>query len=288
MSLLKAEPFSAIRSMDELLAVAYAMEQEAVAGYTQLAARMRQEGRPELAAAFERIIAAETQHLEYVATWSRQVSGKLPDRPDRHWETSSTFDDEGAATIAPELLSAYRAFSMAVRNEERAFLFWTYVAAQAPSQDLRLAAERMAQEELGHISTLRRERRQAFHALRHRPSAQEQGWTLAALERRLADHLEQRAETLAQEPARQMRERAGQARSRAVLAESATFAHPPLLASVSGDVADRVEALCELVLECYLNFADSLPGEADRNLAQTLAADTVHCLSALRHPEPPA
>ena len=260
MSLLKAEPFSAIRSMDELLAVAYAMEQEAVAGYTQLAARMRQEGRPELAAAFERIIAEETQHLEYVATWSRQVSGKLPDRPDRHWETSSTFDDEGAATIAPELLSAYRAFSMAVRNEERAFLFWTYVAAQAPSQD----------------------------ALRHRPSAQEQGWTLAALERRLADHLEQRAETLAQEPARQMRERAGQARSRAVLAESATFAHPPLLASVSGDVADRVEALCELVLECYLNFADSLPGEADRNLAQTLAADTVHCLSALRHPEPPA
>jgi len=288
MSLLKAEPFGAVRSMDELLAVAYAMEQEAVAGYTQLAARMRQEGRPELAAAFERIIAEETQHLDYVADWSRQVSGGLPGRPDQHWDTAATFDDEGAATVAPELLNAYRAFSIAVRNEERAFVFWTYVAAQAPTDDLRLAAERMAQEELGHISTLRRERRKAFHAQRSRPSAQELGWTLAALERRLAEYLEERAGALPAGRAGRMAELAAQARRRAQTTESGPFAQPPLLASVSGDIVDRAEALCELLLECYLNFADSLPGEADRNLAQTLAADTVHCLSALRHPEPPA
>src|SRR5690606_8674630 len=138
---------------------------------------------------------------------------------------------------------------------------------------------------LGHIATLRRERRKAFHAQRSRPSAQEQGWTLAALERRLAESLEQRAASLPPGPAGRMGEMAAQARRRAEAAGSGPFADPPLLASVSGDVVDRAEALCELVLECYLNFADTLPAEADRDLAQSLAAETVHCLSALRHPE---
>ena len=32
MSLLKSEPFAAVESMDQLLAIAYAMEQEAIAG----------------------------------------------------------------------------------------------------------------------------------------------------------------------------------------------------------------------------------------------------------------
>lgn len=288
MSILKAEPFSAIRSMDELLAVAYAMEQEAIAGYKQLAERMRQQDRPRLAATFERIIAEESQHLDYVANWSQEVSGKLPERPAPHWETTSTFDDEGAATIAPELLNAYRAFSIAVRNEERAFVFWTYVAAQAPSDEIRLAAEHMAQEELGHVATLRRERRLAFHVLRNQPSAQQQSWTLANLERRLAEQLEQRAETLSQEAADRMRVFAGEARNRAEMADSTPRPRPALLDSVSEKAIDRTEALCELLLEVYLDFGDSLPGEADRNLAQNLAAETVHCLSAIRHQEQPA
>ena len=31
----------------------------------------------------------------------------------------------------PRVLTAYRSLAMAVRNEERAFAFWTYVAAHA-------------------------------------------------------------------------------------------------------------------------------------------------------------
>ena len=73
---------------------------------------------------------------------------------------------KGPATAHPRLLSAYRALSMAVRNEERAFAFWSYVAAHAGDADIRHAAETMAHEELGHVATLRRERRSAFHAER--------------------------------------------------------------------------------------------------------------------------
>ncbi len=282
MSLLKAEPFAAVESMDELLAIAYAMEQEAINGYSELADRMRREGRLDLAALFDRLIAEETQHLGNVSRWSLTTSGRPPGQPTNPWELAPLFDDEGSATVAPELLSAYRAFSMAVRNEERAFLFWTYVSSRAPSEEVRLAAEQMAREELGHVATLRRERRQAFHAQRQQPSAQQQGWTLPGLERRLADRLEQRAASLPDVEADSMREMARRSRSRAESAESPPFERPPLLASIAGDVTNRAEALCELVLDCYLNLADHLPGEADRNLAQTLAADAIQCLSALR------
>ena len=282
MSLLKAEPFAAVKSMDELLAIAGAMEQEAVAGYSRLAERMRREGKAELAGVFDRLVAEETQHLGNVSHWSVEISGKPPGRPSTQWDVASTFDDEGAATIAPELLSAYRAFSMAVRNEERAFLFWTYVAAQAPSDELRLAAEEMAREELGHVSTLRRERRQAFHAQRDRPSARQQGWTIPSLERRMADQLDARAAGLPDDQAGMLRDLAQRARARAVTAEAKAFAEPPLLGSVAGEVAERPEPLGELLLECYLNLAETLPAEADRDTVQALAADAVHCLSALR------
>ena len=63
MSLLKSEPFAAVESMDELLAVAYAMEQEAITGYSELAERMRREGRPDMVPVFERLIDEESQHL---------------------------------------------------------------------------------------------------------------------------------------------------------------------------------------------------------------------------------
>jgi hypothetical protein len=42
----------------------------------------------------------------------------------------------------------------------------SYVAAQAPAPDVQKAAERMAREELGHVATMRPERRQAFHLAR--------------------------------------------------------------------------------------------------------------------------
>ena len=192
MSLLKSEPFAAVTSMDELLAIASVMEQEAIAAYSKLADLMRREGRPDLVAVFERLVGEESQHLGNVERWSEKLSGRKPDLASLRWEPVDTFDDEGASSIAPELMTAYRAFAMASRNEERAFLFWTYVAAQTEEDALREAAEQMAREELGHLTTLRRERRLAFHAgldaARSTPAAD-----LPALEMRLADHLEAEA-----------------------------------------------------------------------------------------------
>lgn len=280
MSLLKAEP-AEIRSLDQLLGIASAMEREAIAGYAKLAERMRQEGRDELAEVFDRLVAEETEHFNNVVHWSHVLgSGPLDTAA---WDPPATFDDEGARLVAPELVSAYRAFSMAVRNEERAFLFWTYVASQAPTDQLRLAAEQMARDELSHVAILRRERRQAFHTQRVQHVAAQQGEEdLIGLERRLSVLLESDATLSLEGSAAEIRDLAQQARARADSVKGASFAAPPLLRNIAAGATDRAATLCELLLECYLDLADNLPDEADRNLAQTLAASAVHCLSALR------
>ena len=281
MSLLKTEPFAAVKSMEELLAIAFAMEQEAVAGYSELAERMRRENAPELVAVFERLIGEESAHLDYVVRWSEKVAGRKPDLADLRWQLGETFDDEGARTVAPELLSAYRTFSMAVRNEERAFLFWTYVAAQTDRQELRQAAERMASEELGHLATLRRERRKAFHAERaaHAPGAPA---TLPELERRLAGHLEAEAAKAGGEAEARLRELARQARARADgIAGRPLGASPLLREGVAEGVAGRLVPLCELLLDCYLDFGDRSPDEEVRSRAQTFSAGAVACRSAI-------
>ena len=61
-------------------------------------------------------------------------------------------------------MTPYRALSMAVRNEERAFAVWSYVAGFAEDPEIKKSAESMAREELGHVATLRNERRRAYHS----------------------------------------------------------------------------------------------------------------------------
>lgn len=282
MTLLRSEPFAEVETMEELLAIAYQMEQEAFDNYTELAERMRREGRPDLVPVFERLAAEEAGHIDNVVDWSLRISGTMPDLAKLRWEPADTFDDEGASAIAPELMGAYRSFSMAVRNEERAFLFWTYVAAQTDQDPLRLAAEQMAREELGHLTTLRAERRRAFHAERA-AKAQLEATSLPDLELRFADLLQASAARRQGPGNASLDAAATQARARAAALTTGHFDMSPLLKSgVSPAIVGGVVPLCELLLDCYLDCAERLPLELDRTRAQAFAGQLVACRSALR------
>lgn len=284
---LQVEPSAAVTTMEELLALAFAMEQEAIAGYAELSRRMRQENRPELVAAFERLVAGESERLHHVTEWSERISGRPPRISDLRGKLAPIFDDEGAGKVAPELLSAYRAFSMAVRNEERAFIFWTYVAAQAPSDELRRAAEQIARDELGHIATLRGERRRAFHRQRDEHLGRRKQWQLAALERRLAAQLAARSMQLSGSDADQLAALADAAEGRAATAATPLFGDSPIVCSAPPEALGKATLLCELLLDCYLGLAERLPHENARDQAQQSAAETLRCLSFLRSlPDP--
>ncbi|MCF1449322.1 rubrerythrin family protein [Agrobacterium vitis] len=271
-----------VKSMPELMALARAMEEDAVAGYRALALRMRAENRADLAAVFDRLVAEEQGHLENVDRWRTESGGAVAAVSMLVPEAS--FDDEGAGIVAPELLSAYRAFSLAVRNEERAFVFWTYIAAHAPSKDIRMAAERMAKEELGHVATLRRERRLAFHAQR-RDAAKTAKSDLPTLEALLADHLQRRAAMPGAAPSNRLLALAAAAQARAAGIAAIPFVATPLLDSLPEPVSGQAVSLSEFLLDCYLDLAEREKDEPPRLQAQAFAGQLIACLQFLRaHP----
>lgn len=283
MPLLRSEPPAPVRSLGELFALAEALEVEAASRYADLAGQMRAAGLASVADVFQHLAAEERGHAAQVIEWSRAELGVAPDVALIRWQPPETFDEEEARTIASSrLASAYRALSMAVRNEERAFLFWTYVAAQTDQDRLREAAEQMAREELDHIARLRRERRQAFHLARA-AAGDGQDWTLAALENRLAALLDETAhDARAGERARMLSQLAAAARLRAEALTHAPLGETRLLRHVRPEVSARLRSAAELLLDCYLDLGERLPSQAGRDQAQIYATQLLDCAAAVR------
>lgn len=288
MPLLKKEPSGVVHSLAELFAIAFALEEEAASRYRDLAIKMREHDAPDAAAVFEHLAEEERGHRDQVTHWSEKRTGKPPEAAEVKWELPDTFDDEAAADLAgSRLATPYRALSMAVRNEERAFAFWTYVAAHAEDAAVREAAETMASEELEHVSLLRRERRRAYHA--HRASV---GQTVprqftatdalreaAVLERRLADLLDSDAAGPASDRER-MRAMAGESRQ---MAEEIASLGPAPAKPVAEPAS--LMATAEQIVERYLEAADHARDEATLGQAQSLARRAIVRLARLRNAE---
>jgi rubrerythrin len=154
-----------IASADELLAVAAALEREAAARYRALSARMARQGDASMAAQFDLLAGIEDRHASHVAERGEALLGHAPLPRNAGWDLPSNYDEEEARGA---MLGAYQALAFAVRNEERAFVFYTYVAAEAKDPGVRALAEELARDELEHAALLRHQRRRAFHTERPR------------------------------------------------------------------------------------------------------------------------
>lgn len=148
-----------VGSAEQLMALAHALEHEAGRRYRELATRMRARNEEALAQLFAFLANIEDKHAAEVDARAEALIGHPPDPTAVQWELPENFDEEDARSAD---LSPYRALAIAVRNEERAFAFYSYVAAHATTPDLRRTAERFAMDELEHASLLRRERRKAW------------------------------------------------------------------------------------------------------------------------------
>jgi rubrerythrin len=291
MSPLRSEPAKPLRTLDEFFAIAQRLEQEAAARYAQLATRMRALDLPEVAAVFEHLAAEERGHADRVEDWSRSETGAPPDSARLRWQPPEAFDEEAARAMASSsLASAYRALSMAVRNEERAFALWTYIAAEAEDPAIQVAAERMAGEELRHAALLRRERRRAFHAGRQAPAADAApapprlppAAEAARSERALAALLAALAEDAAPGQAPELRRLAAEAAGMA--GEAAAF-HADAETPGGGEPPDGLpEALrlAERAVEAYLDAADGAQEEARLRQLQSLAERAIARIALLR------
>lgn len=277
--LLKAEPPGNLRSLDELFALASAMENEAAAKYAELAGEMQRQNRSDLAAVFTDLAAAEREHVDSVTRWSQSRRGKPPDPALVRWQVPETFDVEAAADLRnSRLMTPYRALAMAVRNEERAFAFWSYLAAYADDPEIKKAAEAMAGEELGHVATLRKARRRAYHQEHDasRPaSRRSEQIDAAVLERRLADLLRQLDVGVDPALAGRMRELAEEAQLMSVEVQG--------FGQFAAGLAQRdAQTIAEALTDAYLEGAEGSDDPARLESLQALAARAIARLAWLR------
>lgn len=278
-TLLRAEPAGTLQSLDELFALADAMEREAASKYAELAEEMQRQDRPDLATTFKALAAAEREHVDSVQRWSLSRRGKPPDPALVRWEAPETIDKDTATEIrTSRLMTPYRALAMAVRNEERAFAFWSYLAAFADDPEIKRAAEAMAREELGHVATLRKARRRAYRQepdVARRGEARAERIDAGVLERRLADRLEQLEGAFDPVQAVRIRELADEARSMSGQTEG--FGRFP-----AGLEQRDAETIAEALTDAYLEGAEASDNPARLESLQTLAGRSIARLAWLR------
>jgi rubrerythrin len=261
-------------SPDALLAVAAALEREAAARYRALSNRMARQGDAAMAAQFDSLAGMEDAHAAGVAKRSHELLGHAPAIRGAGWELPPTYDEEEArgATLSP-----YQALAFAVRNEERAFVFYTYVAAEAEDPAVHALAEELARDELEHAALLRRHRRRAFRSERtvavEIPQSVEdlraaaQGWDsqAAAAHAALASALDDAGET---EDAAIFRRLAAQEEKTAA---GATGAAIPKLRSAADGLRLLDEAFDRLALIGERSNNEDVVAEAQRLAGETIA-----------------
>lgn len=271
MSHLTSGSTMAVHSLGELVAAAVKMEKESLSRYADLAAKMRVVGRQDVADVFEGLAHEESSHAEKVLEWFQQTA-LLSQIPPATEATGSADEVDGAEApgLSAELLDAYRSLSIAVRNVERAFAFWSDVAANTRLPLVRAIAQQMAQDELEHAKTLRRERtRVSSQHWRLRGAVQELH-DLSALELEVCKGLEERKEC---------HDLALEAR-----ALSLDLASDPLqeIAPVGPPPPRRLVALCEWLADYYVEAGESLPTNSARERAQALASIAIRRLAVVR------
>ncbi|MDD1528976.1 rubrerythrin family protein [Bradyrhizobium sp. WBOS7] len=277
-SLLNAEPAGVLESVDELFALAHAMEQEAASKYDSLAEEMRGQGKDDLAEVFAHLAAAEREHVDNVTQWSQSRRGKRPDPAMVRWEAPEALPPETAAEVkTSQLMTPYRALAIAVRNEERAFAFWSYLAAYSHDPEVKKASEAMAREELGHVATLRKERRRAYHHEHDRSNAETALPRIdaARLERRLAAQLGEMEQRLSGPAALRIRD----IRQQTVEMAGAAAGVGSFPASMERKGPLEV---AEALVDGYLEGAERSSDAADLERLQQLAEHAISRLAWLR------
>lgn len=292
-SLLQHPPESPAVSIEEIVVTAHALEDAAARRYRKLALAMREVDHEDVAQVFDELTVEEETHRGHVEKMASTLLPRLPTEAVMHWVLPETFGADEAGP--PALLTPYKALSIAVRAEERAFAFWSYVAANAAADPIRSLAETLARQELRHASKLRVARRRAYHAEGRRkmaPASNAQPLSLAALNLESA-HLAAEAAAFLSAAATRL-DHLGDADSSAVVRKIGAAITVP--AEVMEDrnksdaglrAADRMqqmsaptvlfetEGVLERWVERYMNLLDRSPDAAVTAELQRLADETM-------------
>jgi len=144
-----------IQSAPELYAHAIAIEREAAERYAELAERMSDEGRGDLARVFEMLAELESEHLQTLE--ARTLDVALPPVPDTryHWLEAGA-PETAARHFVYRLMTPRMALGIALQAEMRAQAFFEGVFMTCEDPALRALAREMAAEEQEHVLLIER------------------------------------------------------------------------------------------------------------------------------------
>ncbi|SMH36815.1 ferritin-like domain-containing protein [Azospirillum agricola] len=289
MPLLHQEPPARIDDLDVLLGIAMALEAEAVLRYGQLAVLMDQRGETDTAATFRGLMAEEEVHTTAIGRWASDLGRAAPDGGSFLWllppDIATSWDD----LVDRTRLTPYQALSLAVVNEQRAFAFYSHIAAGTGDDAVRRHAESLAREELGHAALLRRERRKAFHRQNGGGAKPARADSPAALDRLAHSLLAAAAAGHAalSERLAAAGDAAGAAlltdiaREEAAMAGDGPAAHPPTDAGATADPWSAAIAITERLAESFADVAATATDEVVLGHALTLQETTIRHLARL-------
>jgi hypothetical protein len=286
--LLTAVPPVPVQSLGELYAIAFDIAQTAAQRYGVLADRIDGNFWP-VRGVFEILAARERERANSLSAACIAACGKPPDPSDLRW---TPIDLVPAAEIADvkdsSLATSYTAWALAVRQRQRAFVFWTYVIALAEDSLVRLKAEELAREALHDGNLLRRERRLAWRAERQAAendaattdSGSEEPASAALLESLLLRDIIAWSQELApgQRAALMTLEPSGLPPLSPTRPEGGNGPGSGALDQIKHRALRRAEQLSNI----YLEDADSATDQNSMELAQKLAAQSIMRLAGLR------
>jgi rubrerythrin len=144
----------AVATVGDLLARAYAMEVEAKERYEEFAAQLELHGNLDVAGMFRKLAGAERKHAEALA---RDLAERgIAVTPAAALAAPGA---EGLETALGDalhyLMTPYHALQIALRNELRAFAFFSNLSHSAAPDEIRSLASEFAQEEKLHVELVR-------------------------------------------------------------------------------------------------------------------------------------
>ena len=286
--LLAIQPPSPVQGIGELYAVAITQTQRAARRYGELAAAGDEAFEP-VRCVFEVLSQREAERVEAMKERCVAAIGRVPGEADLRWTPVDLVPAEELSDVANSLLStAYGAWALAVRHRERAFVFWSYVAAFAPAIAVRAAAEDMAREALRDGNLLRRERRLAWRAERkgaageHAPTTELS--SAALLESLLLKDIFRWSQDMPSPQRGRLLSLIGGDPERHGAPEADTTEADMALPDPGSleDIKHRALRRAEQLSAIYLDEADSAVDQSSLELAQQLAARSIARLADLR------
>jgi len=152
----KVRSIPAVRSVVDLLALAYRVETDAIERYRLLADQMETHNNPELVKVFRDLSRAEGIHAEEIRRLAGDVDlTRRAEALQSVWQKGES-PEEVDLSAAHYLMTPWHALQLALAGEKRALAFFTSIVETAKDAKVKEVAAELVEEEAEHVNLVYR------------------------------------------------------------------------------------------------------------------------------------